>query len=201
MNYIPNKNFGLTANFTNYSLNQQGDEIQIADSIKLYQTNKQFSLIPRYMIFGKKVNHIFMLMYNRSELNDKNTYTAMITEFKLSNYMFTYNAAFIQSGINFTSTYTYALINMATSKNKNHSLTAGISKSLLKNKMNLRFNQLISFSNNNDQKATLVRPSISGTYKVTKHHHYKVRFFLKKNITETNPFTETTADMSYLFTF
>jgi len=43
----------------------------------------------------------------------------MITEFKLSNYMFTYNAAFIQSGINFTSTYTYALINMATSKNKN----------------------------------------------------------------------------------
>ncbi len=87
LNFNPNKNFGLTANYSNFSINQYGDVVQIADSIKLYQTNSQFAVVPRYIIYGEKVNHVIMIMYNSSNMNDKNPNTNKITEFKLTNYM------------------------------------------------------------------------------------------------------------------
>ncbi len=151
LNFNPTRSFGLTANYANFSLNQQGDAVQIADSVKLYQTSSQFSIIPRYIVFAEKTSHIIMLMYNSSRLNDKNPYTYQFTEFHLSNYMINYNINFLPSGFGFTSNFTYSVVDMAMSKNNNKTIALGLSKNLLKNKLLLRFNQMFTFSNSNNQ--------------------------------------------------
>lgn len=201
LNFNPTKSFGLTTNYANFSLNQQGDAVQIADSVKLYQTNSQFSLIPRYIIFGKKTNHIIILMYNSSRLNDRNPYTYQFTEFHLSNYMINYNINFLPSGFGFTSNFTYSVVDMAMSKNNNKTITLGISKNLLKNKLSLRFNQMLTFSNSNNISQTLVRPVVSVVYKPWKHHQIKFHFIFNKSISDQQKYSETTADLSYHFTF
>ncbi len=201
LNFNPVKSFGFTANYANFSLNQQGDAVQISDSVKLYQTNSQFSVIPRYIIYGEKINHIIMVMYNSSRLNDKNPTTYQFTEFHLSNYMVNYNINFIPSGFSFTSNFTYSVVDMSMSKNTNKTIALGLSKNLLKNKISLRYNQMITFSNSNNQSQTLLRPVISVSYKPGKHHHIKFNFIYKKNISDLKNYSETTADLSYHFSF
>ena len=201
LNFNPTRSFGLTANYANFSLNQQGDAVQIADSVKLYQTSSQFSIIPRYIVFAEKTSHIIMLMYNSSRLNDKNPYTYQFTEFHLSNYMINYNINFLPSGFGFTSNFTYSVVDMAMSKNNNKTIALGLSKNLLKNKLLLRFNQMFTFSNSNNQSQTIIRPVISVSYKPAKHHRIKFHFIYNKNISNQQNYSETTADLSYHFTF
>jgi len=201
LNFNPTRSFGLTANYSNFSLNQQGDAVQIADSVKLYQTNSQFSFVPRYIIFREKTNHIIMLMYNSSHLNDKNPFTSQFTEFHLSNYMFNYNLNFISSGFGITSNYTYSVVSMAMSENTNHTISLGVSKNLLKNKISLRFNQMLTFSNNNNQSVTIIRPAVSVSYKPGRHHLIRFHFIFNKNNSALQNYSETTGDLSYNFTF
>jgi hypothetical protein len=201
LNFAPTRSFSLTANYANFSINQRGDEVQIADSVKLYQTNSQLSFMPRYIVFGKKVNHVFMFMFNSSQLKDKNPYTSEFTDFHLTNYMFTYNVNFMPSAFGVTATYNYAKVNMVTGKNTNQTISLGLNKSLLKRKLLLRFNQLFTFANNNNQHTTLIRPAFTAIYKPARHHQFKFHFIYKKNKAEVNDFSETTVDISYLFTY
>ncbi len=201
LNFTPNKNFGLAANYANYSINQMGDEIQIADSIKLYQTNSQIMINPRYMIFGKNANHIFILVYNNSQLNDKNPITNQFSGFKLNNYMFNYNLNLLKSGLNLSLGYNYAIVKMKLSDNVNSSFTLGIGKSFFKNKLRLRFSQLFSSSGQENAKLFLLRPSLSGTYKLAKHHNIKFKLYLKHGNSSTKSYTETSGDFTYSFNF
>ena len=201
LNFNPTKSFGLTANYANFSINQQGNAVQIADSVKLYQTNSQFSLIPRYIIFAKKTTHVIMFMYNSSHLNDKNPYTYEFSEFHLSNYMLNYNINFISSGFGITSNFTYSVIDMSMSKNNNKTVSLGLNKNLLKNKLSLRFNQILTFSNNNNSSQTLIRPAFSASYKPSKHHHLRFNFIYNKNISDAQNYSENMVDLSYNFTF
>ena len=201
LNFNLNKNFGLAANYSNYSINQMGDEVQIADSIKLYQTNSQMMINPRYMIFGKKANHVFILVYNSSQLNDKNPATNQLSGFKLNNYMFNYNLNLLKSGLGFSLGYTYAIVKMKLSDNVNSSFTIGIGKSFFQNKLRLRFSQLFSSSGQENAKQFLLRPSLSGTYKLAKHHNIRFKLYLKNGSSTAKSYTETSGDFTYSFNF
>jgi hypothetical protein len=201
LNFAPNKNFGLAANYSNYSINQTGDEVQIADSIKLYQTNSQIMINPRYMIFGKNANHVFILVYNNSQLNDKNPITNEFSGFTLNNYMFNYNLNLTKSGLGLSLGYNYAIVKMKQMDNVNTSLTIGVGKGFFKNKLRLRFSQLFSSGGQENAKQFLLRPSLSGTYKLAKHHNIRFKLYLKNGSSSTKSFTETSGDFTYSFNF
>ncbi len=200
LNFTPTKNFGLTANYSNYSINQMGDEVQIADSVKLYQTNSQMMINPRYMIFGKRANHVIVFVYNNSQLNDKNPYTNQLSGFTLNNYMLSYNLNLTQQGLGVSASYTYAKVSMKTAENTNSSFTLGVGKGFFKNKLRLRFSQLFSTSGPQGAKQLLIRPAISGNYKIAKHHSLKFKCYLKSSISDNN-YTETSGDFTYTFHF
>lgn len=201
MDYNPGKKFGLTVNYSNYSVNQNGAEVQIADSVKLYQANKQFSIIPRYMIYSEKANHVLMFMFNYSGLKDKNAITQEETEFNLRNIIFTYNAGFIQSGVGLTASLTRARVLMPFSESLNQNVLLGVSKSLFNNNLQLRFNQMVAFSKSETDKSVLLRPAVSGTLRIRKNHQIRCQLYLKKNISDTEAFTESVADFTYQYNF
>ncbi len=200
LNFTPTKNFGLTANYSNYSINQQGDEVQIADSVKLYQTNSQMMINPRYMIFGKQAGHVIVFVYNNSRLNDKNPYTSQLSGFTLNNYMLSYNLNLSKQGLGFSASFTYAKVKMKTAENTNTSFTLGAGKSFFNNKLRLQFSQLISTSGWEDSEQLLIRPSISGNYKIAKHHSFKFKCYLKSGRSDNN-YTETSGDFTYTLSF
>ena len=200
LNFTPTKNFGLTANYSNYSINQMGDEVQIADSVKLYQTNSQMMINPRYMIFGKQASHVIVFVYNNSKLNDKNPYTNQLSGFTLNNYMLSYNLNLTKQGLGLSASYTYAKVKMKIAENTNSSFTLGVGKSFFKNKLRLRFSQLLSSSGQEGAKQILIRPSLSGNYKIAKHHNLKFKFYLKNGRSDKN-YTETSGDITYTLSF
>jgi hypothetical protein len=200
LNFNLNKNFGLSANYSNYSINQGGDAVQIADSIKLYQTNSQLMINPRYLIFGKTFNHSIIFVYNSSSLNDKNPYTEDFSSFTLNNYMLNYNINHNASGLALSLGYNYALVEMKLGKSTNSGFSIGVSKNFFKNKLRLRFSQLINKSVQNELIQTVYSPSLSGSYKILKHHNLRFKLYYKSNHS-VRSYHETTGDISYLFTF
>ena len=86
-------------------------------------------------------------------------------------------------------------------KNNTKTIAFGVSKNLLKNKLSIRYNQMITFTNNNGIEQTIIRPVVSISYKPGKHHNIKFHFIFNNSSSDARKYSETTADLSYHFSF
>ena len=206
LSYDPVPLFGININYSNYSLNQTPGRMQIADSIKIYQTNSTFVIMPHLQFRGKggKTNHFITLLFTQMGLNDKNPATEKMMNFTTTNFMLSYNLSFTSSGLSFITSLLYNKINMVTGQSSNNGVTLGINKSLLKNKLNLSFNTSITQSKNAAEQFLVITPTFSTRYRVGKHHSFRLKLYSISNRNQTDnskTFSEKTGDFSYVFTF
>jgi hypothetical protein len=71
----PGARFGIDLNYSNYRMSQSSGAFELSDSLKLAQSTTQYSVTPRYTIFGKKYlqNILFNAVYQF--LDDQNPLT------------------------------------------------------------------------------------------------------------------------------
>ncbi len=206
LSYNPVRVFGLSVNYSNYSINQTPGRVQIADSIKLYQTNTTLVVMPHFQFRGTggKANHFINLLYTKMGLNDKNPNTEAITSFTTSNIMLSYNLSFPANRLSFITSLTYNKVNMAAGTSVNKSASVGISKSFLKNRLNLSLNATFTQSQNSTERFNVITPVFNARYRVGKHHNFRLKFYAVSNHNKTDnskTFSEQTGDFSYVFTF
>lgn len=204
--YDPVRFFGIGINYSNYSINQSAGRMQIADSVKVYQTNANMMVMPHFQFMGKgkNANHFINLIYTRMGLNDKNPYTDKYTSFTSTNIMVNYSLSYRKIGLSFNLSAVYNQINMVASKSTNKTAVVGISKTMLKNKINFSFNSSITKSENNTEKFLVFTPSVNGRLKLGKHHSFNMKLYLITNNNQTDKpksYNERTGDFSYVFTF
>ncbi len=206
ISYDPAPVFGINVNYSNYSLNQQAGRVQISDSVKIYQTNSTFTVMPHFQFRDKKgkTSHFINLMFTDMGLKDKNPVTNNAMDFTTTNIILSYNLGFLHSGLNFIVSANYNIVNTANGKSTNRGITGGISKTLLKNKMRLALNVNGTQSTNNTESFTVITPSFNASYRVGKHHNFRLRLYAISNKNKTDnskTFNEQTGDFSYVFTF
>ncbi len=204
--YDPARTFGININYSNYSINQAPGRIQIADSIKLYQTNSTFMVMPHFQFSAKdgKTNHFISFVYTNMGLNDKNPATENITNFTTNNIMLSYSLGLISSGLNFMVGLNYNKVKMATGESTNNGFSAGVSKSLIRNKMNVSLSINETKSTNQNESFLVFTPTLNLTYRAGKHHNFRLKYYFISNNNKTDStktFSEQTGDFSYVFTF
>ena len=109
VSYDPVRIFGITINYSNYSINQQPGRIQIADSVKLYQSNGTFMVMPHFQFFNSKntISQFVSLVFSNMKLNDKNPTAGYNNSFTTINNMLTYGITFIPVELSVNATLNY----------------------------------------------------------------------------------------------
>lgn len=206
ISYDPVQLFGINITYSNYSINQSAGRVQIADSVKLYQTNSTIMIMPHFQFKGKggKTNHFVNLLYTRMGLNDKNPSTENLMNFEVDNMMISYNLSYAKTGLGIISSINFNKVKMSAGNSTNNGFTIGVSKSLMKQKLNLSLTATTTKSNNTAEKLSVFSPAFNANMKLKKHHNFRLKLYLTSNRNKTDnsrTFNEQTGDFSYVFTF
>ena len=206
ISYDPVHIFGINLSYSNYSLNQSAGRVQIADSVKLYQTNSTVMIMPHFQFQGKggKTNHFINFLYTHMGLNDKSPTTKDLMGFKVRNILLSYNLGFIKSGLGFLGSINLNTVEMSMGNSTNNGFTIGVTKSAMKQKLNLSIATTTTQSKNTLGKLSIFSPVFNASMKLGKHHNFRLKLYFISNKDKTDnskTFTEQTGDLSYVFTF
>ncbi len=205
VSYNPVQIFGITINYSNYSINQQAGRVQIADSVKLYQTNGTLMVTPHFQFLSnnKKISHFISLVYTQMKLNDKNTSSLYNNSFTTINNMLSYSISFLPYALSGTLSINYNKVKMSSGNSTNTGGSFGVTKGFLKGKINVGFSVNITQSKNEQQTMLVTTPTLTGTARLGKHHRIKLKANIISNNNKTNNQSslEEIGDLSYVFTF
>ena len=175
------------------------------DTIRVDQGTHNFSLTPRLFLIKTDRSHMIMLNYNLAALRDNNEFTTDLTKFTVQTVQLNYILSLNKSrwSLNLGSTYTMNENNFATTKNI--SGTAGVSKSLLENKLTISWNNSLTRRDNPEDEAWVMNSSLSGNYRLSRHHSLRLYIYFTGNYNDPgtiNPtYNEMKGDFSYVYTF
>jgi len=204
LNYNPVHFFGININYSNYSVNQHAGRIQIADSVKLYQTNGTLVIMPHFQFLGKgkKTSHYISTVYTRMNLNDKNPQSGFNNSFVTSNALLTYGLSFLSNGMGINMSINYNRVEMSGGQSTNKGFTFGANKSFLKGKFNTGLSVNYTNSVNGTLETTIITPVLTARGKLGKHHNIRMKFTLISSDNKNRQsYTENIGDISYVFTF
>jgi len=203
LSYNPNQTFGFTGTYSNYSSDQKAGKIPLADTMRLYQVNKNMMLMPRLTFIDTSKVQMVMLMFNNMKLHDKNPATAKYTDFSTSNILLNYMVSFSKSGFSINGGLNYTILDMQT-KNKTYGLTWGLSKSFLHNKLNTSLNNVLNLSSYNGANGTVINIIAALSYNLSKKSSFNVNLYYNGNNSKSlaNPsFNEYKGDFTYVYHF
>ncbi len=202
---------GLDFNYSNFSNNQAPKTLSFADSLKIVQTTQVISIMPRYMIVGPDLSHMFMVSANLSGMKDYNNYfdnDAEERNITTQQFFFNYTISFPKKRVSVFTNLNYTELIQEMGSHKYQGFSLGGNYAIPNNKaqvgVNSSFMQGISDVNG---KSLIVNASLNGSYKVDRNQTLRVQMYLTNNnpgsvITNMNPaFTETRGELAYMFNF
>jgi len=199
---------GVDGSFSNYSINQTVKTLRFADSLKVVESSRQFSLSPRYMIPGATLSHSFLASANISqarELNPART-DSLGGDIDTYNYLLNYQLGLTQQQAAVTLCFNHTEMKGAGLTDANQGVTLGGSKTWGKGKLVLSANAGYLLSKRNEEKGRILNGSLQLRYKLFKGHALHLMAYYTDN-TPDHPtayypkYTETRAEAGYGFSF
>lgn len=199
---------GLDCSFSNYSVNQTVKTIRFADSLKLVQSSRQLSFMPRYLIPGAVISQNILFAANLSqakELNPERLDSAN-GDINTNNYMLNYQINFIAQRASAFVSLNHTQMKSQLLTDGNMGITLGLTKGLLKNKLNLSATGGYLFGKRNDEKSTILTSTLQGRYNFYGRHALRLNAYYLGN-TPKSPsasfpkYTETRAEIGYGYSF
>ena len=205
INYNPSTKFGITATYSNYSINQQPGRIQIADSVKLYQTNGTLMVSPHLFLSSrnKKIQHFISWVFTRMQLTDKNPDSQYNNSFSTLNNIFSYTLGFVPSGLNFLVSLNQNHVTMQSGESTNAGATLGINKRFKKPKVSLGLSATYTHSTSEQRDLNTLTPVFNATIRLGKHHQFRMNaHMIRSHNTQTAlTTTEQIGMLRYVFSF
>jgi len=205
ISYNPSQVFGMDASYSNFSTNQRAGRIPLVDTLKVFQSTSNFSLMPRLTILKPTINHIIILTFNRTNLNDKNPVTESVTENKVSMVNLVYTLSLpakklaINTGLNFMSLKNYMSDNTA------RGITAGVSAMVAKGMMMLGWTNTFLVTEYIGNKGHIFTTALNMSYKLKKNHLFRINTYYTGNYYPEGSvmpsYNELKGDIGYVYTF
>jgi hypothetical protein len=201
-------NFGIDANYVNFSSNSEPIVSKVQEKYLLTQTTQNFSFNPRLILARPKTTNVILLSYNLNTLVDLNTQTQTLNNINTNVVLLNYNLTLNQSGISINTG-----LNMTNNKIpnlgevKNYGMNFGVSKGFLKNKLQISSNNSLIISEILNNSGTILNLGLNSTYQPAPHHRISLRANFLKNspkavVVGLQPqFSESTGEMGYTLSF
>ena len=199
------RKFGIDASYNNFTTNQKAGTMAIIDSLKLFQVNRSFSVTPRYMDANEKRSHMIMFMVNKMALDDKNKKTANQTETNTTILNLTYALGLVKSKLNFTTSLSSTMLKNNLYQNNLMGITAGITKMLISDKLNLSWTNSYMVNEVNKEKGTVFNTNLTTGFRFHPKHNINFNIYHTSNkfaAGSAQPsFNEFRGDFSYVYSF
>lgn len=197
--------FGLDANYINFSANATPQVTSINNKYLLAQTNQNISITPRYVLVKEKNTHAIVASYNYSVLTDNNATTKALNDIKTNVNFISYNLTFNKIALTLTTGGNYTTTKFSGNEVKLYGVNLGASKSLDGNKLLLSTSNSYSKSNQFGS-STIINSGWTAGYNVSPKHRFSLRYNLILNQPENNTistpkFTEHTGEIGYTLSF
>jgi hypothetical protein len=201
----PNPKYGFTVNYGNYSISQRAGNVPLKDSTKVDQATHNFSFTPRLFLIKPGKSHMLLLVYNLAACRDKNEFTNEFTRFTSQIAQLNYILSLTDSKWSVNTGLILTLISNYLNDITGIGGTAGVSKTLLKDKLMMNWSNGLTRNYNGQSEAWVFNSSLSSTYKPGKHHSLRLYLYFTGRYTgsdSVNPsFNELKGDLSYVYTF
>jgi hypothetical protein len=199
---------GLDLGFSNYSVNQSVKTIRFADSLKVVQSSRQISVMPRYTFSTGKLLHNILLAANLSQARELNPSreSALNADINTSNYMLTFQTNFPEAAASAYLSLNHTEMKSDLITDANHGLTIGGSKAWFRNKLNLSASTGYLLSKRNEEKGKILTGSVQAKYQFYGPHMLKLVGYYTGNRPDMNTaayprFTEWRVEAGYGFSF
>jgi len=187
LNAVVNNHLSFSGNFSNYSINVNPELKKIADTIRITQSNKNFSFTPVYTVAGADKTHSIIVSANYNNMSDYSNVYAAGVQYRTINTFITfinYSINFSPADLTVQTSVNYANTNGMGFTDQNQGLTLGLIKSFANKTFtgNISGSYLTGRRNGNNTRIYNGTAQIS--YTIKKHH----RFSLNANTSNTTVF-------------
>ena len=167
----PSAKFGLDLSYSNYRMNQTSTAFELSDSLKLSQATTQYSVTPRYSVFGKTAIHTFIVNGVYQFLDDQNPLSEKFGDVCARVGVATWAASFIESKLSINTGINYNDVQLGDTKTGNYGPNLGIGKPFAKDRLNLNANTPFNLARlNGEADGHILNAGITGSYLVHKKH-------------------------------
>lgn len=178
INALMSKHFNVSANYSNYNINLTPTAQRIADTLRVVQNNKNFSITPIYNFLKGNTNNTIVICFNANNMNDYNNMYAVGKQYRIiSSYLafINYKVSFVkqnigvQTGLNYNNIITDGL------QDNNLGLTLGYDQLFLHKK--LAFSIVATYLNGerNNNSTSTVNSSLQMSYQISKNNSFSIR--------------------------
>jgi hypothetical protein len=206
-----NQNWGLDANYSNFSTNQRSGRTAIIDSLRLFQVNHNFSLMPRYSKVTTSKSHFVMLSVSRMQLDDKNKKTAAQTETNTTILATNYSLGLLKSRTNITFGLNLTSLENNMYDGKMYGGSIGATQALLKDKLSMNWSNTFMANKIGGNDGKTFNTYLSVSFRPHPKHAFNlgVNYISNSNSysntgTNTNnlsSYNETRGEIRYAYTF
>lgn len=187
--------FSIDWNYSNYSSNAEPRVTFVQDKYLLAQTNTNYSITPRLLLPGNKVNQLILLSFHGAGLKDVNAEDSDIqTQVAFLSYNLIFSKFSVIAGLNYNNN------TFATGKVNLYGWQAGGNANLLKKALSLGLNTSWNKSESPQGKGTILNSQLNANYRFYKKHQlqFRVNSLLNK-VGETH--NELTGELAYGLNF
>ena len=205
ISFNPSSKFGINAFYSNYTITQTTGRLPLNDTTMVAQATHNVSVTPRLFFFNSIRSHMVMLLYNLAKYIDKNRFTSGFSQFTAQTGMVIYSIGLVQSRWSFTTGLNCILSNTSLSSNTGIGGTAGVSKTLLKDKMSLGWTNALSRNYGSQGNGWVFNSTLISNYQLNLHNSFRFNIYFTGNYPDNgsvNPtFNEIKGDLTYGYTF
>ena len=203
--YNFNQNWGVDANYSNFSTNQRSGRSPLIDSLRLFQVNHTLSLMPRFNKVTETKSHFVMLHISRMQLDDKNKRTAQQTETKTTIAALNYSLGFLKTRTNLTFGLNCTMLENNMYDGSMFSGTLGAGQSMFKDKLSLNLTNTLMLNQVGGNDGTTFNSYLAATFRPHPKHSFSLGMNYIKNTysnTEYAPsYNEIRGDIRYGYSF
>ncbi len=199
----PAKFLRITSTFSNFSTQQSEGRLPLNDTIRLYQVNKNFSVIPQLTLSGKKATHVILLNYTFSNMVDKNILAAVPVPVVSNVAFLQYNFQKTKSTWSVSANINYTQFKTGVSTITNTGPTVGYRQALFGKKANINLSATYLSSKNNSVAGSVISLRSGFSYRIGKKQSLQFSFnFTKSNYpgsSQLSNYTNNRGNIAYTY--
>jgi hypothetical protein len=177
----PSGVFSVKANYSNFSTKQTEGRVPLNDTIRLFQVNKNISVMPQLRFVNSKSSNIIMANYTYANLVDKNSFAEYAVPVVSNTAFLQYMYSAAETGLGISANINYTDFKTALSRITNIGPTVGANKTMLKKKGTAQLSLTYLRSNNNSVKGNIYSARVGYNYKISKSQQIKFSYFFTKS--------------------
>ncbi len=177
----PTKSFSVAANYSNFSTKQQEGQAALNDTIRMYQVNRNLSVVPMYRFGNKKVSNSIMANFSYAEMLDKNDFAEyavpVASKIAFLQYMYQQN----ETGLGLSTNFNYTDFEAANSQTTTLGPTLSATKSVFKKKGRIQLSMSYLWSESDLNSGNIINLRTGFNYKISKKQLIKFSYYMIKS--------------------